>query len=269
MANEGEDNVEKVAEGRGDTVEDAIADALTQLGLAREEVTVEIIAEGRRGLFGGGRRAHVRVIANLPSAPEAEAPDAQSAEEEPVADDRETATQEPVETTEESGGDERSFQELDPEERMDMLDEEADQAADFIEGLLDMLDLPGDIEIEIQEEQAIVTVQDVGTGILIGRRGATLDALQELVRCTVQRSTQRRSHVRVDVEGYRARQLEKLRDKCREAIAQVRETGKPVRLEPMDPYERKMMHDLVARTGGVTSSSEGSEPRRRVVINPE
>lgn len=160
-------------------------------------------------------------------------------------------------------------QPITPEERMDQLDEEADLAADFVEGLLDQLDLPGDIEIEVHEEQALVTVQDVGSGLLIGRRGATLDALQELVRCAVQRQTERRSHVRVDVEGYRARQLEKLRDKCRDAIAQVRETGEPVRLEPMDAYERKMMHDLVAKTGGVTSSSEGSEPKRRVVIRPD
>jgi hypothetical protein len=83
------------------------------------------------------------------------------------------------------------------------------------------------------------------------------------------RQTERRTHVRVDVEGYRARQLEKLKDKCRDAIAEVRETAQPVRLEPMDPYERKLMHDLVAGSGGVTSVSEGTEPRRRVVIKPE
>lgn len=159
-------------------------------------------------------------------------------------------------------------QELTEQEWLDLLDEEADLAADFIEGLLDRLDLPGDIEIEVNEQHAFVTVQDVGSGLLIGRRGATLDALQELVRCAVQRQTERRAHVRVDVEGYRARQLDKLRDKCRDAIAEVRESGTPVKLEPMDAYERKMMHDLVASAGGVTSSSEGSEPRRRVVIHP-
>lgn len=150
----------------------------------------------------------------------------------------------------------------------DMLDEDADLAADFVEGLLDILDLPGDIEIEVAEDQATVTIQDVGSGLLIGRRGATLDALQELVRSSVQRQTERRTHVRVDVEGYRARQLEKLRERCREAIAEVRETNAPVKLEPMDAYERKMMHDLAALAGGVTSASEGAEPRRRVVIRP-
>ncbi len=158
--------------------------------------------------------------------------------------------------------------ELTPQERLDQLDEEAEIAADFVEGMLDLLSLPGDIEIVVREEQALVNINEVGSGLLIGRRGATLDALQELVRCATQRKTERRSHVRVDVEGYRERQLEKLREKCRDAIAEVRERGEPVRLEPMDPYERKMMHDVVAKAGGVTSTSEGNEPRRRVVIHP-
>ncbi len=159
--------------------------------------------------------------------------------------------------------------ELSTEEWLDQLDHEADVAADFLEGLLDRLDLPGDIDIEVTEEQAFVRVNEVGTGLLIGRRGQTLEALQELTRCAVQRQTEQRAHVRVDVEGYRERQLEKLRDKCRDAIAEVRETGEAVRLEPMDAYERKVMHGLVAQSGGVVSASEGSDPRRRVVIRPE
>lgn len=159
-------------------------------------------------------------------------------------------------------------EELSEQEWLDLLDEEAEIAADFIEGLLDRLDLPGDIDIEVADDQAFVRVQQVGSGVLIGRRGLTLDALQELVRCAVQRRTQRKAHVRVDVEGYRERELEKLRSKCRDAIAQVRESGDAVRLEPMDAFERKEMHGIVAQAGGVTSSSEGSEPRRRVVVRP-
>ncbi len=158
---------------------------------------------------------------------------------------------------------------LTPEQRIEQLDEETRLAADFVEGLLDLLDLDGDIVEEVQEDHAVVKVTDIGSGLLIGRRGATLDALQELVRSAVQRQTERRSHVRIDVEEYRARQLDKLREKARDAIAEVRETGEPVRLEPMDAFERKMMHDLAGKTGGVTSSSEGSEPKRRVVIHPD
>jgi spoIIIJ-associated protein len=292
----------------GPTVDAAVAKALEALQSSRHEVRVEVLASPRRGFFGGARPAEVRVTAlPCPEQPaalaepvstepvSAEPVDAEPAltgsppvrtggvaghssdtystsetdqphvgghaapvqpEEQPVSEATSTATATDQET-------------LTPEERMNQIDEEADLAADFVEGLLDCMDLPGDIEIEISEDQAMLNLEDVGSGLLIGRRGATLDALQELIRCSVQRQTERRSHVRVDVEGYRSRYVEKLRDRAREAIAQVRETGEPVRLDPMDAYERKLMHDLVAKTGGVTSGSEGVEPKRRVVIHPD
>lgn len=273
------------AEGRGTTVDEAVQRARAELGLAEDaDATVEVLAEGRKGLFGGGRRAHVRVTAREgsgeehPSSAAAATGGAPLEEEDGVAEtDIDTTGAETVEddptgrpaAAERPQGAEDDAAELSPEERMDQLDEEAELAADFVEGLLDRFDLPGDLEIEVHEDQAFVNLQDVDSGILIGRRGATLEALQELVRSAVQRQTERRAHVRVDVEGYKARHTEKLRDKCREAIAQVRETGEPFRLEPMDAYERKLMHNLVARTGGVTSVSEGHEPKRRVVIHPE
>lgn len=292
-------------EVRAATVDEAVTLALSQIGLDRSAVLIEVLSEGKRGLFGAARKAHVRVSAADPEqgttrtqiAPAGDETVRGSAEGDPPGETTETAmveneapaADEGVEAPEvEDGADEasveaaqadgdadeaaaesRSRDEAAGEPSVEDIDEEADLAADFVEGLLDLLDLPGDIEIEVQESQATVTIQDVGSGLLIGRRGATLDALQELVRCAVQRQTERRSHVRVDVEDYRARHIEKLRMKCRDAIAQVRETGESVRLEPMDAYERKLMHDLVAKTRGVTSESEGNEPRRRVVIHPE
>ncbi|MGI8575890.1 MAG: RNA-binding cell elongation regulator Jag/EloR [Egibacteraceae bacterium] len=259
------------AEGRGTTVEEATHAAMAALGLEPDQVTVEVLHEGKRGLFGGSKKATVRVTARQDQETTIATEPAAEPKEEGMTDttvpattpeaEDETQAARPVESSEEES-------QLTPEERVRQLDEEADIAADFVEGMLDLLDLPGDIEIEVQETQAFVNVSDVGSGLLIGRRGATLDALQELVRAATQRKTERRAHVRVDVEGYRARQVEKLRDKCREAIAQVRETGEQVRLEPMDPYERKMMHELVAKTGGVASASEGYEPKRRVVVRP-
>jgi spoIIIJ-associated protein len=278
--------VARQVEMTGPTVKEAVGRALLHLGLDAESVDVEVITEPRRGLFGSTKPAVVLVTekgdgteATSTVAPAPEAAHAAVAESDPagpqdVATDQQLDTPEEPEVTEtdaaapvEAAPTEQA--ELSPEERLNQLDEEADLAADFVEGLLDRLDLPGDIEIEITEEQALLNLDDVGSGLLIGRRGATLDALQELVRCAVQRQTERRSRVRVDVEGYRSRHVEKLRDRCREAIAQVRETGEPVRLDPMDAYERKLMHDLVAKTGGVTSSSEGAEPKRRVVIHPD
>lgn len=262
----------RMVEKRAATVEEATTAALAELGVDREQVDVEVVSEGRRGLFGGGRRAHVRVrlradaangdtpqhavdtVHGTGTATAIAAPDDGAAT---ISSDTATDTEARV-----SDGE----SDTDDATRIDQLNEEADLAADFVEGLLDILELPGDIEIEVDEHQAFVNVVEVGSGLLIGRRGATLDALQELVRAATQRQVERRSRVRVDIEGYRRRQLDKLKDRCREGIAQVRETGEPYRLEPMDAYERKVMHDLVARTGGVTSSSEGVEPRRRVVI---
>lgn len=150
------------------------------------------------------------------------------------------------------------------------LDAEADAAADFIEGLLDALDLPGSLKIRVDPEagQAEVEVVDVGSGVLIGRRGQTLEAMQELLRSALQREFQRRSRTVIDVEGYRARRMEKLIEKAEEVIDQVLDSGRAERLEPMDVFERKAVHHLVAQVEGVTSRSQGREPTRRVIIEP-
>ena len=149
------------------------------------------------------------------------------------------------------------------------LDAEADAAADFLEGMLDAMDLPGDLRIKVHDDHVEVEVIEIGSGALIGRRGQTLDAIQELVRCSLQRQFQRRSHVKVDAEGYRSRRLEKLLEKADEAIDLVLDTGEPQRLEPMDVFERKAVHHLVAEVDGLTSRSQGREPSRRVVIEAE
>lgn len=149
------------------------------------------------------------------------------------------------------------------------LEEEADAAADFVEGLLDVMDVPGDLKIRILEGEAEVEVLEADSGTLIGRRGQTLEAIQELARCSLQREFQRRTRVTIDVEGYRARRLEKLLDKADEAIDDVLDGNGPVRLEPMDVFERKAVHKLVAEVEGVLSRSTGREPGRRVVIELE
>lgn len=151
------------------------------------------------------------------------------------------------------------------------LDDEADAAADFLEGLLDAMDLPGHLKIRIvdEEDEAEVEVIDVGGGVLIGRRGQTLEAIQELLRSAMQREFQQRSRVKVDVEGYRARRMEKLVEKAEEAIDAVLDTGEPQRLEPMDVFERKAVHRLVGQRDGLVSRSQGREPGRRVVIEVE
>ena len=146
------------------------------------------------------------------------------------------------------------------------LDEEAEAAADLLEGLLDAMDLPGDLRISVQDAHAEVEVVGLEEGVLIGRRGQTLDAVQELVRTAMQRRFERRSRVLVDVDGYRARRMEKLLERADEAVREVLATGEPQRLEPMDSIERRLVHQRVAETEGVVSNSHGREPSRRIVI---
>lgn len=153
---------------------------------------------------------------------------------------------------------------VDPE-----LDEEAEAAADFMEEVLDILKLPGDLKIRLFDDHAEVEVVDTDGGVLIGRRGSTLDAIQELLRCSLQREFQRRTRVKIDVEGYRARRLEELEEEAEKVIEKVLDSGDAQRLEPMDVFERKAIHNLVSTRAGVTSHSQGREPSRRVVIEPE
>lgn len=147
------------------------------------------------------------------------------------------------------------------------LDEEAEAAADLLEGLLDAMDLPGDLRISLQDAYAEVEIVGLSEGVLIGRRGQTLDAVQELVRTAMQRRFERRSRVLVDVDGYRARRLEKLLERADEVVAEVLESGESQRLEPMDSIERRLVHQRVASHEGVVSHSHGREPSRRIVID--
>lgn len=146
------------------------------------------------------------------------------------------------------------------------LDAQAEAAADFLEGLLDAFDLDGDLQLRVLEDRAEVEITDAGEGVLIGRRGQTLDAIQELTRSALQRRFQQRAHVVVDVDGYRARRVERLLERTDEAIDEVRATGEAQRLEPMDAFERKIVHQRVAEAGGLVSNSFGRDPARRVII---
>jgi spoIIIJ-associated protein len=150
------------------------------------------------------------------------------------------------------------------------LEEQAEVAEEFLLGLLDRMDLDADVDHNVVDGVMYVDIlagQDAeGMGLLIGRHGQTLDALQEVVRCAVQRRTESRCRVMVDVEDYRKRRRSQLIQRVRSVAARVRRTGKPERMDAMNPYERKIVHDAAAEVGGVETASEGEEPDRRVVI---
>jgi spoIIIJ-associated protein len=149
-----------------------------------------------------------------------------------------------------------------------LLEREGDIAADYLEGLLDIADLDGDIDIDVEGNRASVSIVGKDLGRLVGPDGATLEALQELTRLAVHRETGVRSRLMLDVGGHRARRREELTELGTRTAQQVRSEGEPVRLAAMTPFERKVVHDAVSAVEGVRSESEGEEPERRIVVRP-
>ncbi len=148
------------------------------------------------------------------------------------------------------------------------LEQEGEVAADYLEELLDICDFDGDLDLDVEGDRAVVAI--VGTGLedLVGDKGRVLEALQELTRLSVLAQTGQRSRLMLDVAGHRASRRVELTRLGTEASTEVLAKGEPVRLAPMTPFERKVVHDAVAAVDGVRSESEGEEPRRRVVVLP-
>jgi spoIIIJ-associated protein len=162
-------------------------------------------------------------------------------------------TEEAVATTDDQPGD-------------SLLVREGDIAADYLERLLDIVDYDGDIDLDVENDRAVVAIVGSDLQALVGGRGETLDALQELTRLAVQQQTGVRSRLMLDIGGHRQARRVELQKLASEAAERVKESGEAARLAPMNPFERKVVHDTVAEIDGVTSESEGEEPQRRVVV---
>lgn len=141
-------------------------------------------------------------------------------------------------------------------------------AADYVEGLLDILDYDGDIDELVAAGRPMVEVVGERLQNLVGQRGATLEALQELTRLAVFRQTGTPSRLLLDVGGYRSNRRKELAAVAKNAVEKVKEYGEPVRLDAMSAFERKCVHDVVNAMSGVASESEGVEPNRRIVVRP-
>jgi spoIIIJ-associated protein len=148
-------------------------------------------------------------------------------------------------------------------------EEVAETAQEFMEGLLTAMGLEGQVETSIEDGTAFLDVRGEELGLLIGRRGQTLEALQELCRTAVQRRLRSRVRLLVDVEGYRARRRASLADYARAMAERAKRRGTEIELEPMNAYERKIVHDAVSEIDGASSFSEGEEPNRKVVVRGE
>lgn len=155
---------------------------------------------------------------------------------------------------------------LDPE-RVNLLEREGDIAADYLEELLDIADLDGDLDMDVEGDRAAVSIVGAELSHLVGAHGEVLDALQELTRLAVYRETGERSRLMLDVSGFRANRRSTLVALAEETISKVKASGAPVSLKPMSPFERKVVHDVVS-AAGLVSESEGAEPRRHVVVLP-
>ena len=153
------------------------------------------------------------------------------------------------------------------DEKIKQLEEEGDIAADYLEGLLDIADLDGDIDIDVENDRASLSIAGGKLSHLVGSDGEVLDALQELTRLAVQTSTGERSRLMLDIESFRANRRKELAELAKTMVEEVKSSGESVKLDPMNAFERKIIHDTIQELG-LRSESDGEEPNRCVVIYP-
>ncbi len=157
----------------------------------------------------------------------------------------------------------------DEPDSQDLLVREGDIAGDYLERLLDIADVDGDIDMDVEGERAVVAIVGDGLDALVGQHGQVLEAVQELTRLAVVRETGVRSRLMLDIGEFRARRRADLTALAGETARRVASSRQPERLSPMNPFERKVVHDVIASVSGVHSESEGEEPNRRVVVLPD
>ena len=233
----------------GKTEEEAIRKGLEQLGLERDDVSVEILERARSGFLGiGSSPAKVRVTYELDVAeePKPEAPKAKPAEKkpEPKAEEKKTEPAAPA-----------------------CDNDDARRIKDFLTGLLEHMDSAAEVKV-YEQEKGRYKVLLVGErlGQLIGHRGETLDAIQQLTNYAVNTGTDKRIRIQMDAENYRARREQSLESLARKVAAKVQKYRRSVTLEPMNAYERHVIHAALQDVKGVTTYSVGAEPNRRVVV---
>ena len=277
----------KWIETTGRSEEDAIAAALFQLGLDRDDVSVEVIERAKSGFLGfGGNPAKVRVSYEVPDkngAPEPPAPKAQPAEErqpEPAPAPKEEREEGPAAPAADPNrlqpGDEVLIgkEESDAPKGMDGQplapaaddDQRAQRIRAFLGGLMEHLHVEARPDIYVSENGYKVVLQGRGLGAIIGRRGETLDAIQQLTNYAVNHGQSKRVRIHIDAEGYRAKREESLQRLAVKVAGKVVKYRKNMTLEPMNAYERHVIHAALQDYPNVTTYSTGVEPNRRTVV---
>ena len=260
----------KSIEKTGRTEDDAVNAALAELGLSRDDVSVEIITRAKSGFLGiGAVQAKVRVSYEAPDepapAPKPAAPAAPAAKAEPKAKPAAKAASAPVKAAAPKA-------EAPAEKKAAPADgdEPADYAAirSFLTGLLERMNVEAEIEITPRENDGVnVNLTGSGMGAIIGRRGETLDAIQHLTNYVVNRGNEKHLHISVDAEAYRSKREESLTRLAEKMAEKAIKYKRSMALEPMNSYERHVIHTALQNYEGVTTSSTGVEPNRRVVVS--
>ncbi len=249
-----------VVEKTGKTVEEAVAAALEELGVTQQDVDVEILEEARRGILGiGSRDAKVRLTVRGTAPAEAAVAEAEMAEPAP-----ETTADTPEETAQET--DTPQEQSLDAETERQAV---ASAAKSFLEALFQAMEMDLIIEkfVSHKEDAIILKLHGEGIGVLIGKHGQTLDALQYLTNLAANKGRKGWNRVILDAENYRQRRRQTLERLAQNLADRVKRTGRKAMLEPMNPYERKIVHVSLQNDPQITTYSEGEEPYRKVVID--
>ena len=262
-----------IVEKTGKTVDEALQEALAELNLTREQVDVEIIDEPKKAILGiiGGRKAKVRVTSKEVAPVIAPAPEVAVTEEtvavtmEKVAE--ETVVSQPETEAETEQPTNRAHRDREPKEYL--VDENAIEAAKvFLSKIFTAMKITVNTEKFINRDNGIVTFKLHGDdmGILIGKHGQTLDALQYLTNLVANRAAEGRMRIVIDVEDYRDRRAETLTRLAKRLADKVKRTGERCALEPMNPHERKIIHTALQGDPTITTLSEGTDPYRKVVI---
>ena len=253
----------KWIETTGKTERDALNKALKELGLEEDDISIEVITRAKTGFLGiGSCPAKIRVTYEVPDEPapvaeepaptvEPEAP----AEPMPAAESAPAPTAEPVEAPVEA-----PVMEADPERK--------EKIETFLTGLLERLEVPAEIKLQVNEA-GIYQVELVGKnlGALIGRRGETLDAIQQLTNYAVNRGQSKRIRIQIDAENYRAKREESLQRLARKTAGKALKYRRNMMLEPMNAYERHVIHAaLQSYNPAISTYSTGTEPNRRIVV---
>lgn len=250
------------------TVEAAVEQGLKQLGITKSEATIEVIAEPSSSLFGLIHKKDAIVEISAPDVEEEKEeivePAEEKAEVEAAAEEEteETISEEPkTEENVESKEEKKEFV-FDPEEQL----QTANEAKEFLQNVFKGMHLDVQMERMINDERILINLRGEGLGILIGKHGQTLDALQYLTNLAAGKQFKNRYFVLLDVENYRERRKETLEALAKRLAGKVKRTGEPVKLEPMPAGERRIIHLALQNDPAVTTESEGDVPYRYVVI---